>query len=71
MDGFVRMSERAPSKQGHYTIWRRTGPRAGLATEANYFWNGSYWVTRSGNPSKSVVAWQDLELEKKERKEKC
>ena len=62
MDGFVRMDERTPSERGYYTVWRRTGPRAGLAMEARYFWNGSGWVTRGGAPTEAVVAWQDPEL---------
>ena len=66
MDGFVRMEDRKPSERGYYTIWRRTGPRAGLAMEARYFWNGSGWVTRGGSPTEAVVAWQDPELIEKQ-----
>lgn len=71
MDGYVRMTERVPEKAGYYTVWRRTGPRGGLAAEHLYFWDGRIWKTRGGAVSKAVVAWQDRELLAKERAEQA
>ena len=70
MDGFVWMKERAPATPGDYTVFRRTGPRGGLATENGYYWDGKDWWTRSMYLSKAVAAWVDPELAKREQEPK-
>ena len=54
---WINCGERNPEKYGKYRV---LCTKRGQKTEDEYLWNGSYWVTPGGNPSKGVEAWAEV-----------
>lgn len=52
-----KMDEKRPPAYGKYAVMRTHGQR--LVSD-EYLWNGSYWVTRGGSPSRSVKLWAEV-----------
>ena len=51
---WVGTEDRQPVKYGRYRV---VCIQRGARTEADYLWNGAYWVTPKGSPSKGVRSW--------------
>jgi hypothetical protein len=51
---WVGTEDRQPAAYGRYRV---ICIQRGARTEADYLWNGSYWVTPKGSPSKGVQSW--------------
>ena len=51
---WIDCGERNPEKYGKYRV---ICLKRGQRTEDEYLWNGGYWVTPGGSPSKGVQAW--------------
>lgn len=51
---WITCEERNPEKYGKYRV---LCVKRGQRTEDEYLWNGGYWVTPGGSPSKGVEAW--------------
>ena len=55
MDGYWKTEQKQPPAPGWYRVVRGApGPR--MKADA-YYWNGSYWVTPGGSPSRAVIMW--------------
>jgi len=53
---WISCEERNPETYGKYRV---ICMQRGQRTEDDYLWNGSYWVTPKGSPSKGVQAWAE------------
>jgi hypothetical protein len=53
---WISCEERNPEEYGKYRV---LCVKRGQRTEDDYLWNGSYWVTPGGSPSKAVEAWAE------------
>jgi hypothetical protein len=53
---WISCEERNPEEYGKYRV---LCVKRGQRTEDDYLWNGSYWVTPGGSPSKGVEAWAE------------
>ena len=53
---WISCEERNPEEYGKYRV---LCIKRGQRTEDDYLWNGSYWVTPGGSPSKGVEAWAE------------
>ena len=51
---WIDCGERNPEQYGKYRVLCL---KRGQRTEDDYLWNGAYWVTPAGSPSKGVQAW--------------
>lgn len=51
---WVRDAEAHPQLRGQYMVIIRRRGKLGMTM---YFWNGGYWVTAGGSPSRAVEAW--------------
>ena len=51
---WIDCAERNPEKYGKYRV---ICLKRGQRTEDDYLWNGGYWVTPGGSPSKGVQSW--------------
>ena len=51
---WIDCAERNPEQYGRYRV---ICIQRGARTEADYLWNGGYWVTPKGSPSKGVQSW--------------
>ena len=58
---WVMTSERNPHRYGKYCVL--VGRSKGATTPDIYLWNGGYWVTPGGSPSKAVQQWYDEEAD--------
>ena len=57
---WVGTEERQPAAYGRYRV---ICVQRGQRTEDDYLWNGSYWVTPKGSPSKGVQSWWEQKEE--------
>ena len=53
---WVETKERQPEARGRYRV---VIGKYRQQADAEYLWNGSYWVTPKGSPSDSVQAWME------------
>ena len=51
---WIDCGERNPEQYGKYRV---ICVKRGQRTEDEYLWNGGYWVTPGGSPSKGVQSW--------------
>ena len=58
MGRWIRTEIRQPKRYGKYNV---IVTRRKVSTPDVYLWNGGYWVTPGGSPSKSVISWYDVD----------